>query len=48
MDNKKVRQYVGILAAMIFYYIVHEGAHLIVALSMEVFKEIKFLGLGMH
>lgn len=48
MINKKARQYVGILMAIIFYYIIHEGAHLITALLMGVFKEVKFLGLGMQ
>ncbi len=38
MINKRRRQYVGILAAIIFYFIIHEGAHLITALLMGVFK----------
>lgn len=45
---KKIRQYIGILAAVLAYYMIHEGAHLITALSMGVFKEVKFLGLGMQ
>lgn len=46
--NKRMRQYVGILAAIIMYYIVHEGAHLLYALSIGVFKEIHFMGLGVQ
>ena len=32
MMSKRARQYISILFAIIAYYIVHEGAHLIVAL----------------
>lgn len=46
--SKSVRQYIGIVAALIAYYIIHEGAHLITALCMGVFKEVNFLGLGMQ
>ena len=34
MMSKRTRQYIGILFAIIVYYIVHEGAHLIVALDV--------------
>ena len=46
--NKRIRQYIGILAAVVAYYIVHEGAHLITALYYGVFKRINFMGLGMQ
>lgn len=46
--SKRARQYIGILAALVAYYIVHEGAHLICALFMGVFKQIKFMGLGIQ
>ena len=46
--SKRVRQYLGILAAVISYYIVHEGAHLLVALHYGAFKRINFMGLGMQ
>lgn len=46
--SKRFRQYIGILAAVISYYIVHEGAHLLVALHYGVFKRINFMGLGMQ
>lgn len=48
MVNKRTRQYIGIIAAVLSYYLIHEGAHLITALFMGVFKEVKFLGLGMQ
>ena len=46
--SKRFRQYIGILAAVIIYYIIHEGAHLLVALHYGVFKGINFMGLGMQ
>ena len=46
--NKRVRQYVGLLSAIIAYYLIHEGAHFIYALFTGVFKQINFMGLGMH
>lgn len=46
--DKKTRQYIGIVAALIAYYVVHEGSHLLVALALGVFKEIRFLGLGIQ
>lgn len=46
--NTRIRQYTALLAALIVYYIVHEGAHLIAALSMGVFKTINFMGLGIQ
>ena len=46
--SKKTRQYIGLLSAIIAYYIIHEGAHLVYALITGAFKEIKFMGLGMQ
>lgn len=46
--NKRVRQYVGLLSAVIVYYLLHEGAHLLYALSIGAFKKINFMGLGMQ
>ena len=46
--SKRIRQYIGIFAAVIAYYIVHEGAHLVAALYYGVFKGINFMGLGMQ
>ena len=46
--RKHIRQYVGIFAAVLSYYIVHEGAHLLTALYYGVFKGINFMGVGMQ
>lgn len=46
--SKHIRQYIGILAAVAAYYIVHEGAHLIAALYYGVFKQINAMGLGIQ
>ena len=46
--SKRIRQYIGIFAAVIAYYIIHEGAHLVAALHYGTFKEINFMGLGMQ
>jgi len=45
---KRVRQYIGILAAAAAYYSVHEGAHLLCAVLLGTFKEIRFMGIGMQ
>ena len=46
--SKKTRQYIGLLSAIIAYYVIHEGAHFIYAVITGAFKEIKFMGLGMQ
>ena len=46
--SKRKRQYIGILAAVVAYYIIHEGAHLAAALLMGAFKRINFMGLGIQ
>ena len=46
--SKRTRQYIGILAALAAYYLVHEGAHMLYALFTGVFKKIKFMGLGIQ
>lgn len=46
--DKRTRQYVGLLVAIIMYYVIHEGAHLVYALAIGVFKQINFIGLGMQ
>ena len=48
MINKRTRQYLGVFLALISYYMIHEGAHLIYACSIGVFKQINFLGLGVQ
>ena len=46
--NKKIRQYIGLAVAVLMYYLIHEGAHLLVALAQGVFKRINFIGLGVQ
>ena len=46
--SKRGRQIVGIFAAILAYYLIHEGAHLLYAVCTGVFKQIKFMGLGVQ
>lgn len=46
--SKRTRQYLGLLTAVAAYYLIHEGAHLLYALCIGVFKEIHFMGLGIQ
>lgn len=46
--NKRIRQYLGLLSAILAYYIIHEGAHLLYAIYIGVFKHIHFIGLGIQ
>ncbi len=46
--NKSVRQYIGLFSAIVAYYVIHEGAHLIYALCIGVFKQINYMGLGIQ
>jgi hypothetical protein len=46
--SKRTRQYFGLLSAIVAYYIIHEGAHIIYALSIGTFKQINFMGIGMQ
>jgi hypothetical protein len=45
---RRLRQYAGIAAAVLIYYLVHEGAHLAYALYAGAFKEVLILGPGMQ
>ena len=46
--TKRTRQYLGILAAIAAYYLVHEGAHFLCAILMGAFKSVHFMGIGMQ
>lgn len=46
--NKSTRQYIGLLVAIMSYYLIHEGAHLVYALCSGVFKRMNFIGLGIQ
>ncbi len=37
--SKRARQYIGILAAVAAYYVIHEGAHLIYALTIHIDRD---------
>lgn len=46
--NKTLRQYVSVFLAAIVYLVVHEGAHLLMALQFDVFKQVNFMSLGIQ
>lgn len=46
--TKRARQYIGIAAAVVTYYIIHEGAHLLYALLTGAFKQINMMGIGVQ
>ena len=46
--NKRIRQYIGLLSAVLAYYVIHEGAHFLYALYIGVFKQMNFMGLGVQ
>ena len=46
--NKRIRQYVGLITAIVFYYLFHEGAHFLYALITGSFTKINFLGFGIQ
>ena len=43
--EKSIKQWLGVFVAIITYYIVHEGAHLLLALLFGVFERIRFVGI---
>lgn len=45
MNNKKFRQYFGLLMALVSYYLVHEGAHFLYAITAGVFKQINIVNI---
>lgn len=46
--SKRTRQYIGLVCAVLAYYIIHEGSHFIYALITGTFKQMNFLGLGIQ
>lgn len=46
--TKRARQYIGLIAAIVMYYVIHEGAHLAYAVVTGTFRTIKFMRLGMQ
>lgn len=45
MESKAIRQYAGVFTALIAYYIIHEGAHLLYAVVIGVFKAINIMSI---
>ena len=43
--DKKKRQYIGLISAILSYYVIHEGAHLLYALITKTFKQINLVGI---
>lgn len=51
MKNKietNIRKWISLIVAVLIYYIIHEGSHLLVALSYGVLKKIKLSTLGVQ
>ena len=46
--SKRARQYIGLIVAVFGYYIIHEGAHLVLALCLGAFDGVNFLGIGVQ
>ena len=49
MDVKRnIRKWSALLAAIILYFVVHEGAHFLYAVGIGAFKQVNFIGLGVQ
>lgn len=46
--SKRIRQLTGIAAAVIMYYLIHEGAHFLYAVCSGAFKKVNFMGIGIQ
>ena len=46
--SKRMRQIAGIFAAIVAYYLIHEGAHLLYAVCAGAFRQIRWMGLGVQ
>ena len=45
---KNSRKWFALICAILLYYIIHEGSHIIVALCYGVFEKVKMIGLGVQ
>ena len=45
---KNLRKWFALLSAILLYYIIHEGSHIVIALRYGVFEKVKILGLGVQ
>ncbi len=51
MQNRvftNLRKWVSLIIAVLIYYLIHEGSHLVVAYIYDAFEEVKFLGIGVQ
>ena len=51
MDERiknNLRKWFALICAIILYYIIHEGGHIIIALIYGVFEKVKIIGLGVQ
>lgn len=49
MDVKRnIRKWGALLAAILLYFVVHEGAHFLYAVGIGAFKQVNFIGLGVQ
>lgn len=46
--KSKIRKWLAIVITAVSYFIVHEGAHLLVALLLGIFEKMRFMGIGMQ
>ncbi len=46
--KRNIRKWASLLIAIVVYFVVHEGAHLIYALSIGAFKQINIIGMGVQ
>ena len=46
--SSNLRKWFGIIIAIICYYVVHEGSHILVALILGVFQKVHFMALGVQ
>ena len=42
--KKSLKQWLGVFLAIVSYYIIHEGTHLLLALFFGAFEEVRFVG----
>ena len=45
--SQKARKLIGLLCAIILYYIIHEGAHLVASMIYGTFESIRIVGFGL-
>ena len=45
--SQKLRKLISLVCAIIFYYVIHEGAHLVASLLYGTFESIRVVGYGL-